>query len=243
MKCNWWIFADAASSEGLLRPPLDGPQAVIKLGQRAAKATEDLAAKIIGEVGQKLHAVPKITSKNIPVWVHSRIKKQEVKQDEGRRSHETHDTTSDSRHRTRTVEESQIGVISDSSVADQSPDDDGCLNFSETVSTVDRSETCLSPEQTTFKSDFNLKEKSYISEGTDAVSEVSKTMSISDAELPVNRSLETKDLTATKDISSNINSNEIVYSRIRKPLKRRSSGRRSKTTNRKISFRILVRIK
>lgn len=242
MKCNWWIFADAVSSEGLLRPPLDGPQAVIKLGQRAAKATEDLAAKIIGEVGQKLHAVPKITSKNIPVWVHSRIKKLEVKQDEGRRSHETHDT-SDSRRRTGTVKESHVGVINDSSVADQSPDDDVCLNFSETVSTVDRSEARLSPEQTTFKSDFNLKEKSDISEGIDAVSEVSKTMSLSDVELPDNDSLETKDLTATKDIFSNINSNEIVYSRIRKPLKRRSFGRRSKTTNRKISFRILVRIK
>lgn len=229
-----------------MRPGLESPQAVIKvIGQRAAKATEDLAAKIIGEVGQKLHAVPKITPKNIPVWVHSKIKRHEVKQDEGQRSSHEDDaipSTSDSRRWTRTVDEESeaSGVISsDSSVFDQSPNDDVCTNFSETVSSVGQSETCFSQERTTFKSDFNLKEKIDTSKGIDVVDEIPKTTSLSDLELLDNYSLETKDFTSAKNTSSNIiTSNEIVFSRI-KPLKRRSSARRSKT-NRKISFRIPV---
>ena len=45
------------------------PQAVRKFGQTAAKMTENIATKVMKEVGEKLQSVPK----SIPVWVQSGV--------------------------------------------------------------------------------------------------------------------------------------------------------------------------
>lgn len=52
-----------------LASDISPPQVVRKLGQTAAKMTENIANKVMKEVGEKLQSVPK----SIPVWVQSGV--------------------------------------------------------------------------------------------------------------------------------------------------------------------------